>query len=175
MSKKVIAAALLFFAIVIGVLFVTNKKRGAKNPLAEGTTQTTSAPAQTQVVDKQASFAIFTNGTFRIFTATMYHNLSENVYIEASNPNIVRVKKTNITWNDFFSTLPFKLSQDCLTTGTNETFCTGSSGTLKFYLNGEEKPEVLNLVIESGDKLLVTFGKESTETIKKQLDEIPNP
>ena len=85
------------------------------------------------------------------------------------------MKKTNITWNDFFSTLPFKLSQDCLTTGTNETFCTGSSGTLKFYLNGEEKPEVLNLVIESGDKLLVTFGKESTETIKKQLDEIPNP
>ena len=60
-----------------------------------------------QIVNKKASFAIFTNGTFRLFTAAMYHNLSEDVFIQADNPNIVHVKKTGITWDVFFKTLPF--------------------------------------------------------------------
>jgi len=51
------------------------------------------APITPQIVDKQASFAIFTNGTFRVFTAAMYHNLSPNAYIEASNPNVIQIKK----------------------------------------------------------------------------------
>ncbi len=126
-----------------------------------------------QEVDKKASFAIFTNGTFRVFTAAMYHNLSQDVYIEANNPNIVRVKKSGTTWNDFFSTLPFKLTSQCLTTGAKETFCTGNGGVLQFYLNGEKNDNALNQEIQEGDKLLVTFGTESGAQIKQQLDKIP--
>ena len=103
----------------------------------------------------------------------MYHNLSDDVYIEAGSPNIIKVKKAGVTWNDFFSTLPFKLTQDCLTTGTKETFCTGSKVSLKFYLNGERKESVLDQEIQSGDKFLVTFGNESEDAIKQQIDKIP--
>ena len=103
----------------------------------------------------------------------MYHNLSENAYIESSNPNIVYVKKAGTTWNDFFSTLPFKLTSQCLTTGTKETFCTGNRGTLKFYINGEQSNNALNQEINNGDKLLVTFGNESDEVINKQMDRLP--
>ena len=74
-------------------------------------------------VDYKARFAIFTNGTKRVFTAPMYHNLSEDVYIEASDPSVVHVKKEGKTWMNFFLTLPFKLDKNCLTTVTNETFC----------------------------------------------------
>src|SRR3989344_516440 len=124
-------------------------------------------------IDKQASFAIFTNGTFRVFTASMYHNLSQDVFIEGSNPNIVKIKKEGITWNDFFQTLPFKIAKDCLTTGTGQTFCTGQNGTLKFYLNGRLEQEALDKKIEQGDKLLISFGNEADSQIQTQIEKIP--
>ena len=125
------------------------------------------------ITDIRSSFAIFTNGTFRIFTASMYHNLSQDVYIDASNPNIVQVKKSGTTWNGFFSTLPFKLTPECLTTGTNESFCNGSTGALQFYINGVKYDNALEQEINDGDKLLVTFGTESEAQIKQQIDNIP--
>ncbi len=123
-----------------------------------------------QIVDKQASFAIFTNGTLRVFTAAMYHNLSTEVYIAANNPNQIQIKKAGVNWNDFFSTLPFKLTHECLTTGTGQTFCNGSNGTLKFYINGILSDDALNRQINQGDKMLITYGNESEVQIQQQRD-----
>lgn len=125
-------------------------------------------------VDYSASFAIFTNGTFRIFTAAMYHNLSKDAYIQVDNPNIVYVKKRGITWSDFFNTLPFKLTKDCLITGTKQTFCTNINERLRFYINGKEDANALNYQIEIGDQLLVTYGNENEAQIQKQQQQIPN-
>ena len=91
-------------------------------------------PAQDETVNYQAVFAIYTNSVFRVFTAPMYHNLSKDVYIQADNPNIVLVKKSGVSWNDFFNTLPFSVTKDCLITWTKDTFCTNPTKTLKFYL-----------------------------------------
>lgn len=126
--------------------------------------------AQSEATDLTASFAIFTNGTSRIFTSSRYHNLSTDVYIESSNPNRVHVKKSGVTWKDFFATLPMKLSQDCLTTGTGQTFCTQGLNTLKFYINGQFDAGALDRVINPGDRLLVSYGDESESEIEKQID-----
>lgn len=134
-----------------------------------------STPSPTDQVRKpiQASFAIFTNGTLRIFTDNKYHNLSTDVYLESSNPDIVQVKAENITWNDFFATLPMKLTKDCLTTGTGQQFCTDKSQTLRFYLNNQQDPDALSRQINQGDKLLVTFGAETESEVEGQLERIP--
>lgn len=133
----------------------------------------TLAPQSQETIDTEAAFAIFTNGTFRIFTASMYHNLSPDVYIESPNPNIVQVKKADITWNDFFKTLPMSLSRDCLTTGTGQTFCTEGTQTLKFYLNGQLDADALDKKISAGDQLLVSYGDEGDLEIERQLQQIP--
>lgn len=131
-------------------------------------------PSNSVGVNEQASFAIFTNGTFRVFTASMYHNLSEDVFIESKNPNIIQIRKA-VTWDDFFTTLPFKLTKDCLTTGTGQTFCNGQNGTLKFYLNGQSDPDALDKLINQGDKLLISFGNETDSQIQTQIEKIPDP
>lgn len=166
-----VTAALLFFS-GFGI-FSYKQSQQEQIIMSDNLLTTSTESAQIQNSDFEASFAIFTNGTFRIFTAPMYHNLSPDVYITASFPNTVYVKKTGITWNDFFSTLPFSLTTECLTTGTKETFCTGKNGTLRFYLNGEESNDALGREIQSGDKLLVTFGNESESKIQKQLIRVP--
>ena len=123
-------------------------------------------------VRKRASFAIFTNGTLRVFTASMYHNLSKDVYIEGDNPTEVIITKEGITWDDFFSTLPLKLTSECLTAGTGETYCTNESKSLKFYINGERKDNILEVVINEGDRLLISFGDDNQEVIDQQLQQV---
>ena len=123
----------------------------------------------------KAAFVIFTNGTKRDFSALMYHNLSPDAYITAANPNIVTVTKKGIMWQQFFDTLPFKLTKECLTTGTKQTFCTGQAGVLKFYLNGALNNNILFTEINQGDKALITYGAEEEPNLDYQLSQIPNP
>jgi len=125
-------------------------------------------------VDRQATFAIFTNGTFRIFTDPRYHNKSQDVYIEENNPNVVQVKKSGVTWGDFFLTLPMKVTANCLTTGTGQEFCSNKTHTLKFYINGVPFSDVLSEEIKPQDKLLISYGPESDPDIENQLQKVPN-
>jgi len=104
-----------------------------------------------------ARFEIYTNGTKRIFSETKYHRQSEDIYIENSDPLIIHVKKSDLTWNDFFSTLPFSLKKECLVTGTGQTFCNTQTKKLHFYLNGTEDPDALERVILPNDMLRVEF------------------
>ena len=161
----------ILFLITFGIAVMLI---GAFYLFNSGQNNQTENTATSENVDFSASFSIYTNGTFRIFTAPMYHNLSADVFIEATNPNIVNVKKSNITWADFFATLPMKLNENCLITGTKQAFCTNSDFVLQFYLNGERNQSALDQVINPVDKLLVTYDRENASIIQQQLQSIPN-
>lgn len=118
-------------------------------------------PTPTPTVDKvdiKASFTIITGGITRSFKAEKYHNQSPDVYIEASDPTLVHVTKIAIIWDDFFKTLPMKLTKECLTTGDGETFCDGKDGSLKFYLNGVEDKDLLQKEIKEQDRVLIKYA-----------------
>ncbi len=93
----------------------------------------------------------------RSFTNPKYHNQSPDVYISSDDPTKVHVTKAGTTWDDFFKTLPMKLTKDCLITGDGETLCDGKDGTLKFYLNGVEDKDLLEREIKEGDRALIKF------------------
>ena len=150
------------FVIIIVVLLAAQaltKSQNRQAALPNQQTQTSPTPVQNQKVDLTASFTIVTEGITRNFSAKMYHNLSPDVYIESPDPIVVHVKSKGIAWNDFFKTLPMKLTKDCLTTGTYETFCTGENGTLRFYLNGNEDKDLLDREIKENDKALIQFSR----------------
>ncbi len=173
MLKKVLLMILIFALLISGYFLfnqkVKNRKEVVPTRSSKNTIKVSSTPTEADYV---AGFLIYTNGTRRIFTASMYHDLSEDIYIDSRNPNVVNVKKPNQTWNDFFKTLPFSLTKDCLITGTGQTFCTGQNGDLKFYINGKNDPDVLNKIIEENDRLLVSFGSESKQGIEDQIQEL---
>jgi hypothetical protein len=104
-----------------------------------------------------ATFEIYTNGTKRIFTDPKYHNKSLDVYIESKNPSLINVQKPDITWSDFFATLPMKLDKECLTTGTGQVFCSNKDKKLRFYINEIEKQDALTSKISPGDFLKVEY------------------
>jgi hypothetical protein len=158
--KKLLLIIPLVLIILLIYFFPTTGKKTPK--LIEQTkvadeSQPTTTPEQ-EDVNYTASFEIRTNGIKRDFSAVMYHNLSQDVYIENPDPSIIHVKKTSITWAAFFETLPMRLHAKCLITGTNEQFCTEGNNVLRFLINDEENPEALDQVINEGDRLVVTFG-----------------
>jgi hypothetical protein len=119
----------------------------------------TSSPVS-ENVDIKANFTIITGGITRSFKADKYHNQSSDVYISTDDPTAIHVKKKGITYNDFFKTLPMTLTKNCLITGDGEIFCDGKGGTLKFYLNDVETPDLLDKEIKAGDKTLIKFLPE---------------
>lgn len=152
--------ALIIVTILLFLGGIILLKETIKNEGPSSSSSVISPPAstpQTQAIDIQASFQIITQGTLRSFKNPKYHQRSSDVYISADDPTIVNVKKASITWDDFFKTLPMELTKDCLITGDGETFCSGSSSTLQFFLNDKEDPNLLDREIRDGDKVLIKF------------------
>lgn len=149
MWKVVIVISIVVIASVAVVSIPKNKTPTKQNsPVPE---------ANDRKADFTANFEIYTNGTKRVFTAAMYHKLSSDVFIDSPDPSVIYVKKTGITWNDFFKTLPFSVSKDCLVTGSKETFCTDETKKLKFILNEAETPSTLDLEIKPDDNLQIRY------------------
>lgn len=138
------------------------KETSSETPVAAAdipapTTTEESTPPTPITTDFTARFEIFTNGTKRVFTEAKYHNQSIDAYIEKPDPHLIYIKKPGITWNDFFSTLPFSVTKDCLVTGTKQTFCTTETKKLYFYLNDQEIPDVLDKLVAPDDLLRIEY------------------
>src|SRR3989344_3179598 len=110
--KKIRLLILLVIVLVL-VLFLSKQANKVSDNPAPTSAPTSAITLTPTTVNITASFEIYTLGTKRIFTDGKYHNLSQDVYITTSDPSAVYVKKANITWSDFFETLPMKLSKDC--------------------------------------------------------------
>lgn len=160
--KKVLILPLVIAVLAAGVLLFNRQKTPPEK------VEVRSAPTH-----NHAAFLIFTNGTKRDFSASMYHERSSRAHLHASHPEIVHIHAAGVTWQEFFDSLPMKLNQDCLTTGTGQEFCTSANLELKFFINGQ-KQDVLSQEIEDGDRLLVSFGKNDEEA-KGQLTQVADP
>ena len=151
----IVSVALLLILVSVFVLF--NKSQTLKTSV-----QAPIPTPQNEKVNIKASFVIITGNITRSFKAIKYHNQSPDVYIESFDPTIIHVKKIGITWDDFFKTLPMKLTKNCLITGDGETLCNGKNGTLKFYLNDIETPDLLDKEIKDDDKALINFSPQQS-------------
>lgn len=151
--QKIAVISFLLALPILATAFILFNKPQTLKPLV----QTPAPTSQKKETDIKASFSIVTGNITRSFRAEKYHNQSPDVYIESLDPTIVHVKKINISWNDFFKTLPMTLTKDCLITGDGETLCDGKDGILKFYLNDTETPNLLDQKIKDGDKALIIF------------------
>ena len=143
---------LIILITIIGVLVYVGFSKNSNKA------EMTPVPLESSTpVDITATFEIYTLGTKRVFTDSRYHNRSDDVYLNQNNPNVVIVKKDNTTWQDFFNTLPMKLTKECLTTGTGQLFCTNETRSLKFFINNELDPNALDKVISQNSTFKIVY------------------
>ncbi|MDA1316620.1 MAG: hypothetical protein O3B87_01190 [bacterium] len=175
MKKILLHISLVFILGVAFVFFKATTTSREKSEISTEVNREENIETIDERVNLRSSFAIVTNGTVRVFTAPMYHELSPDAFITANEPNSIQVTKAGTTWDDFFKTLPFSLSEECLITGTGETFCNEGNNTLKFFLNGNRVEKLLGKEIRNGDKALITYGQESEAQIQNQLQLVVDP
>ena len=72
----------------------------------------------------------------------------------------------------FFDSIGMDLNKDCITLENKEKFCNDGNKKLKFFVNGKESNEFENYVFKELDKLLISYGNENNDEIKKQLESI---
>ena len=153
--RKFILILVAVVVVGLAVYFLTRKMEVPEIQYSPSSYQV--AVETPEEVNFTARFEIYTLGTRRIFTAEMYHNQSTDVFIQNPDPNIINVHKAEITWADFFGTLPFKLEKDCLLTGTGQSLCNNETQKLHFTLNDIEVSNALDLEIKPGDNLVVEY------------------
>lgn len=174
--SKAIGLAIVGALLVGALIFWLVRSNETTEPVAKDSAAT-SVEVKKSEPEKPytAKFAIYSNGFYRAFSLPMYHNLSKKAYITAPDTHVVRVDKPGITWDQFFKTLPFELSYECLVAGTGEQFCNNDTNSLKFYINGTRTTDILSKKIQKDDELLVSYGQESPEQIQQQIDSVSNP
>lgn len=161
----------MIFVLLVTVALLILLPKKEKTPISLDTPSPSPTSITSSFQPYQASFAIYTNGTRRIFTDPKYHNTSEHVYITADDTSRLTVNQPQTTWKDFFNSLPspMKVENNCLTTGTGQIFCSNSSSSLKFFLNGKSDNNVLDKVIQLNDQLVISYGPIDDPNILEQL------
>lgn len=135
-----------------------------------------SSQQQEHKIIAKASFLIYVNGFQLTFSDSDYHNASSEVYINEVNPSIVYVEKPYATWNDFFTSLPIVLNENCFISINQQDFCSSAYKELVFTLNGERIEDLFERTIHDGDRLLVSYGNiDQPQRLFKEYRSVPLP
>jgi len=134
-----------------------------------------------------AEFKVYVNGAPLDFSeyAELHEEAMQNKSAETSSfihvheeeaphkaGEILHMHASGIPLWVFFESIGMEFSKDCLKINADEKFCNNESKTLKFYVNGKQNNSFENYAPKDDDKILISYGAESQEEIKGQLDSI---
>lgn len=181
-----IAGILVIAIAVLGVLLALN--------LGDDSTAAShghgTANTDRREIHVHADFALFIRGQQfdfgqKKFIAIDGKELSAAAHLHDQRFTVVHVERSGTTWDEFFTSLGFKLddasftviSRDkaCMTLPGGEKLCQGATETFKFFVNGVKVDGVSNAGIYDLDRVLISFGPESVADVEaKQLPQVSN-
>lgn len=89
----------------------------------------------------------------------------ERAHMHENNHNIVHVHHGGATWGHFLANIGFAMGDDYLITDARDILRNEGNRKLGFVLNGTVVPPVHNRLIESEQRLLISYGTETAEEI----------
>ena len=125
-----------------------------------------------------ANFAVFVDGE-RLDLSAMHYMQDiaackanpdlilpvERAHLHEGIHDVVHVHHEGATWGHFFANIGFALGDDFLITDRGERHFTVPGQTFKFVVDGLDVPSIYNNVIESEERVLISFGSESLDKI----------
>jgi len=120
------------------------------------------------------------------FASPSYQIKNSWIHFEDSDGTTIHRHSSGVTLGFLFDTLnivvgwesigynePFDSSKDpCFIFPDGRQFCTNEDYSLKFYINHELVKGIYDYVLEEGDRILITYGSETSEQIEEQLREL---
>ncbi|MCH7967878.1 MAG: protein-disulfide isomerase [Thaumarchaeota archaeon] len=94
------------------------------------------------------------------------------IHFEGRDGDTVHRHSSGVTSGYLFETLGIDLTSECFIFPDGREFCNNEDYSLKFYINHEPVPSILNYVGNEGDKILISYGDETLEQLDEQLEEL---
>jgi hypothetical protein len=101
---------------------------------------------------------------------------SDYIHIESFDGQLdgttVHKHSTKIPLSEFFKSINMNISNGCFITDTDQRYCENENYKLRFYVNGNESTDIMNYVLKDDDRILITYGKQDSNEIENQLQEL---
>jgi hypothetical protein len=106
------------------------------------------------------------------FTVPTYQIKSSWIHFEAQDGTTVHRHASGVDLGFLFNSLGITINDQCYIFPDGREFCTDDEYSLKYYINREQMPDISNYVIKEGDRVLISYGNETSAEIEEQLDEL---
>lgn len=131
-----------------------------------------------------ANFALYINGERVDFSQDKYMEdiagcsisgkiwARDRVHLHENNPDTIHVHHDGVTWGHFFANNNFTFWENFLSSDTGEVFVNSGERKLTFLLNGKEVSNPFNMLIHSEDRLLISYGLESSDELTERYENV---
>lgn len=125
---------------------------------------------------EHAAVLINLNGTTLDLAQQKYMVRSNYIHVESYNGTLdgttIHKHSSDVPMGEFLKSIRMDASDDCFITDSNQRFCDDDQYRLSFYVNGDETQDIMSYVPNDDDRILITYGKENTTEINRQLQEL---
>jgi hypothetical protein len=173
-------------AVVLGVLVALGSGGGTMPQLVLETCRVGEDPGcqLREEVHEHADFALVIRGQQYDFSDRRYVSAGDTyrspiVHIHPERYTVVHVHLSKTTWDEFFSSIGFKLvdpsvagvtrDQTCLALPSGERLCNTATETWKFYVNGVKVDGLAFEYIYDLDRVLLSYGPEDEAAVLQQV------
>jgi hypothetical protein len=106
------------------------------------------------------------------FSIPAYQVKSPWIHFEALDGNTVHRHSSGVALGYLFQSLKIKLTDQCYVFPDGRQFCTNDQYSLKFYINHTPVASLTDYVIKDKDRILISYGNETSAQIDAQLAEL---
>ena len=106
------------------------------------------------------------------FSVPTYQIKSSWIHFEESDGTTIHRHASGVMLGYLFETLNIGINSECYVFPDGRQFCTNEDYSLKYYINHQLVDDIIEHIIQDGDRILITFGNETPEQIEEQLAEL---
>ena len=155
-------------ALILGIRFVTYK---------------------IPLIHYHANFSLYINDQREMFKGKEYYSAvevctlnntvipSERTHMHSNVNDVVHVEDHAVTWGQFFTNLGWTLGPNFIASPTGTIYTNSGETKLHTIINNQDYTDissVQNIVINDLDRLLLSYGKEDSATLKQQMAAVPS-
>lgn len=127
-------------------------------------------PPESTKVHVHADFLFVINGTKVDLTDTEFQSSPEQIlhpslHFHDGVDTMIHRHAEDVTLADFLASLGFTLTNTCITTNTQATYCAEELKQLSLSVNGTEMRDITSYIPQEGDKILLYYSDTSNTSL----------
>ena len=108
------------------------------------------------------------------FSSPAYQIKSSWIHFEGRDGTTIHKHATGVDLGYLFETLAIGLDDQCYVFSDGKQFCSNEDYQLKFFINGEQVPDIRDYNIMEDDRVLIVYGAETPEEVEAYLLQLDN-